>query len=92
MRRVSPKPIDPCIECGETTVAFIDAAHLKYVGIDRTPADGGWLCGACGGYECDECGKPIGVDEEVRVGVDRPTNFHDTCHDPEKHGKAEYGA
>lgn len=81
---------DPCIYCGRST------APGSELFMNRIPASTdeaeGWACRECSGYECDECGKQIDLDEEVRAGSDEsPHNYHVACYDPDLHGKAEYG-
>jgi len=71
--------IDPqtCLGCKEPT----NPSHPDYtIGhfVNRTPADDGWLCGYCGGFECDECEKDIYVDCEVRL-KDCGYNYHEVC-------------
>jgi hypothetical protein len=44
-------------------------------------------------YECDECGEPISMDEELRVeyedsdGEYHYGNYHEECYNEEKHGR-----
>jgi hypothetical protein len=81
--------LDPCIYCGEST-AMGDG---KFV--NRIPADDGWACAECAGYECDECHQNIYLDTETRVdyeanGVYHYGNYHEDCYNEEKHGKKQY--
>jgi hypothetical protein len=78
-----------CIHCGEPT----ERGSGKFV--DRIPADDGWACAECAGYECDECHQGIYIDTETRVdneenGVWHYGNYHEDCYDEAKHGKKEY--
>ena len=68
---------DCCQGCGKPT----NPNHPKYERgyyVNRTPADDGWLCGYCGGYECDACDKDIYVDCEVRI-KEHGYNYHEEC-------------
>jgi|694.fasta_scaffold91753_2 hypothetical protein len=81
--------LEPCIYCGEST-AMGDG---KFV--NRIPADDGWACADCAGYECDECHENIYLDCEVRVDYEKDGkyhygNYHEDCYNEEKHGKKEY--
>lgn len=83
--------VDPCTYCGRST-AFGSPDMLF---VNRIPVDDGWGCRECTGYECDECGGNILLDEEVRVDEKEPnrgwSNYHVKCYDPNKHGDADYG-
>ena len=76
------KTIDPCVYCNEST-AF---GHGRFV--NRIPSDNGYACAECAGYECDECGKQIYLDEEVSVETDKGCwRYHQECYDKKKHGE-----
>jgi hypothetical protein len=82
--------LDPCIYCGEPT------ARGNPLNRDRIPADDGWACAECAGYECDECHQNIYIDTETRVeheddnGVYHYGNYHEDCYNEAKHGKKKY--
>ena len=92
--------VDGCVHCGESTAFGATRADGSAVGkfVNRIPVDDGWGCAECSGFECDECGKQIYLDAEVRVdytddmGRWHYGNYHADCHDEGKHGTAEYGA
>lgn len=71
--------IDPqaCQGCGKPTNPKHPKNERGYF-VNRTPADDGWLCGHCGGFECDECDKDIYVDCEVRI-KEHGYNYHEEC-------------
>lgn len=82
-----PSIVDPCVQCGRST-AFGSGNGLF---VNRIGADEGWMCAECAGYECDECGEVIGLDEEIRVEYEDENgyhygNYHEDCYDREKHG------
>lgn len=92
-----PTPADPCIYCGQST-AFGSGNFVNRIGGSWTNEAGedveGWVCAMCGGYECDECGKPIAVDCETRVDYEDEDghhygNYHEECYDSMKHGFCE---
>ncbi len=83
--------IDPCVDCGRATAGVLPGTKIL-IGINRVPTDDGYLCELCAGYDCDACGRAIAVDCEVRSAEDDTYNYHDTCYDAAKHGRAEYGA
>ena len=78
--------IDRCRECGNST-AFGSGRF-----VNRIPADDEWMCAECAGFECDECGENIGLDEELRVEYEDEQgnwhygNYHEECYNEEKHG------
>ena len=82
-----PNVIDPCRECGLST-AFGSGNGLF---VNRIPADDGWLCALCAGYDCDECGEQIAVDCEIRVDYTDLTgkwhygNYHEECYNYQNH-------
>lgn len=81
---------DACVYCGRST-AFGSGNGLF---VNRIPIDDGWGCAECSGFECDECGKQIYLDTEVRVDfVDDNNvwlygNYHEECYDERVHGPA----
>lgn len=85
--------VDPCVHCGRST-AFGSGNGLF---VNRIPVDEGWGCAECSGFECDQCGKQIYLDSEVRVdftddmGLWHYGNYHEECYNPEIHGEAEWG-
>ena len=93
------KPVDPCLYCGESTALGAKRADGSLICkfVNRIPADDGWACAECAGFECDACGEGIYLDHEVRVdftddmGKWHYGNYHDTCHDPDIHGPAQEG-
>lgn len=92
-----PKVVDPCIYCGESTAFgsgnFVNRISGSWMN-DAGEEMEGWACAGCLGYECDECGEPIGLDEEIRVdytdenGKYHYGNYHEECYDITKHGEA----
>lgn len=75
---IDPSYGDLCRGCFRPT----NPNHPNYESgrfVNRTPTNDGWYyCGYCGGFECDECGKDIYIDCEVRVkGNDY--NLHEIC-------------
>jgi len=80
---------DPCIWCGEST-AFGSGRFVNRIPSDRDDEEAtldGWACAECAGYECDECGEQIYVDEEIRVDhLDQYGNYHVDCYSRTKHG------
>ena len=80
---------DPCIWCGEST-AFGSGRFVNRIPSDRDDEEStldGWACAECAGYECDECGEQIYVDEEIRVDhLDQYGNYHEDCYSQTKHG------
>jgi hypothetical protein len=81
---------DPCVHC-ERSTAF-GAGNGLFV--NRIPADDGWACAECSGFECDECGETIYLDCEIRVDYEDDNeewhygNYHEECYNEAKHGKA----
>lgn len=81
---------DDCVLCGDSTAP----GSGKYV--NRVPGDSedghlGWICAECLCSECDECGEPIPLDEDVVVDcmqgdVWKYGRYHYECHDTFKHG------
>jgi len=64
--------------------------------VNRIPVDDGWGCAECSGFECDECGKQIYLDTEVRVesvkgNIYNYGNYHTECYNKTKHGEASWG-
>jgi hypothetical protein len=63
---------DRCVSCDQ------DTSFGSGLFVNRIPADGyldgnmdanptlrrGWMCAECQSYDCDQCGKPIDVDED----------------------------
>ncbi len=84
--------IDPCVYCQRST-AFGSGNGLF---VNRIPVDDGWGCAECSGFECDECGKQIYLDTEVRVesvkgNIYNYGNYHTECYNKTKHGEASWG-
>ena len=94
---------DNCVYCGESTALGALRTDGSLIGkfINRIPVDtgevDGWGCAECSGFECDQCGKQIYLDTEVRVdftddmGKWHYGNYHQTCYNKDIHGDAEYG-
>lgn len=88
-----------CVYCGESTDFGATRSDGTLIGkfVNRIPVDDGWGCAECSGYGCDECGKQIYLDHEVRVDfIDDDEryhygNYHHDCYDEKKHGVANYG-
>lgn len=81
---------DNCVYCQRST-AFNSGEGLF---VNRISCDNGWSCAECAGFECDECGKQIDIDCEVRVdyeedGVSHYGNYHEDCYDADKHGEED---
>ena len=78
---------DPCLECGKATLGVFTASDGTTIGVgmNRLSYDDGdrdgWLCGDCAGFECDECGENIYIDEDITVETENYGNlrFHDEC-------------
>jgi len=72
------KPSEPqtCIGCRKPTNPNHPDYEIGYF-VNRIPADDGWLCAHCGGFECNECGEDIYIDCEVRI--DSGNNYHLDC-------------
>lgn len=100
--------IDPCIYCGESTAfgatrpdGTLIGKFVNRIGADRIDEQDeyldGYACAECAGFECNECGKQIYLDCEVRVEAENSQgyfiygNYHAECHNEAKHGKACYG-
>ena len=82
--------IDPCVYCQRST------AFGSGLFVNRIPVDDGWGCAECSGFECDECGKQIYLDTEVRVEsvkghIYNYGNYHTECYNKTKHGEASWG-
>ncbi len=82
--------IDPCVYCQRST------AFGSGLFVNRIPVDDGWGCAECSGFECDECGKQIYLDTEVRVesvkgNIYNYGNYHTECYNKTKHGEASWG-
>ena len=63
--------IDPCTYCEEST-AFGSGNF-----VNRIPADNGWACANCAGYECDHCEEQIYLDTDH--SVDGEGHYHYEC-------------
>jgi hypothetical protein len=82
---------DPCLECGTPTLGVMELNGATIgIGINRLSYDdgerNGWLCGECAGYECEECGKNIYLDEDINIIIpphDHNAKYHEACLTPE---------
>ena len=91
MNKMPTKEIthDPCVECGTPTLGVMTLADGSTVGIginrlgyiDSNQGIDGWLCGECAGYECEECGKTIYLDEDISIETEEYGNnkYHEEC-------------
>ena len=74
---IDPADGDICRGCLKPT----DPKHPDYEQghfVNRIPSDDDWyLCGYCGGFECDKCEKDIYIDCEVRI--EGGGNYHEEC-------------
>lgn len=83
--------VDPCVYCKNST-AFGSGRFVNRIGGSFTDEDEneveGWMCAECAGYECDECGQGIGLDDELRVLDDdgNQYNYHEDCYETNLHG------
>jgi len=50
---------DLCVYC------LLSTASGSGRWVNRVPADNGWSCAECMTSDCDRCGKPIALDEDV---------------------------
>ncbi len=70
----TPLSADPCELCGEST------APGSGRWVNRLGYDDGWACAECMALDCERCGKPITLDEDVRVRVGGcELVIHDEC-------------
>jgi len=85
---------DDCVLCGESTAPGSGrwVNRVSYSGEDEDGNElDGWSCAECLCIECDECGEPIPLDEDVVVDcmqgdVWKCGRYHYECHDTAKHG------
>tara|TARA_R110000765_G_scaffold117679_4_gene211582 strand:+ start:1994 stop:2479 length:486 start_codon:yes stop_codon:yes gene_type:complete len=74
---IDPTDGDICRGCLQPTNPNHHAYERGHF-VNRIPTDDDWyLCGHCGGFECDECDKNIYIDCEVRT--EDGNNFHEEC-------------
>jgi hypothetical protein len=81
-----------CTHCGDS-VSFGDGKFVNRIGSGsewkvHTSGDeilwidvDGWMCEECQELECDECGEPIPVDEDVYIEhpILHALHVHETC-------------
>lgn len=74
---------DPCLDCGKPTLGVMTMADGSTVGIgiNRLSYDEGWRCGECAGYECEECGENIYLDEDISIETEQygTNKYHEEC-------------